>query len=367
MSEEVFRKISVNINANTLRRYFGLIKSVTRPSFTTLDILSRFCSFSSFDEFVNRKTTVFKIGDVDYYSDSILNYLISLFKNTPVKQNDRGFISIVSFTIQLLQRHPELIDKFQREISKTKNGQEFYFEKFIQIDALNFSYGDGLRYYLMEKKTIEAQIFGHSLLCVKSWLVEDDAGVKKHHNEIYKCPIPKNMHPSIVAHFYVVQLLFATINRTSTEKILAKILQAHVAIKVKAVDYQSFPFFEYIISPVLLLIGQPADAVYYINHAFSDYSRNSTGIKATFFHTMDIIKTVAMLKMGKKKEAKNLYKAIRSENYNLLTKNADMLLYLFLGKSLNADNNTPGDQKEIKALIAKTGFTRLVTYLEILN
>ncbi len=100
-----------------------------------------------------------------------------------------------------LQRHPELIDKFQRNIAKIKNGQDFYFEQFINIDGLNSYYGMGLRYYLNEKKTAEAQIFGHSILCAKNWLLENPHGVRKHYDmvmialasksnqRIFKCPV----------------------------------------------------------------------------------------------------------------------------------------------------------------------------------
>src|SRR3954447_26003216 len=55
LSEEVYGKISLTVNPNTLRRLFGLIKSDYSPSYTTLDILSRYCGFASFEEFKRLK------------------------------------------------------------------------------------------------------------------------------------------------------------------------------------------------------------------------------------------------------------------------------------------------------------------------
>jgi hypothetical protein len=47
---------------------------------------------------------------------------------------------------------PGAFDRFQRAIAKTRNGQEFYFEQFVNLDELNSFYGDGLRYYFMKNK-----------------------------------------------------------------------------------------------------------------------------------------------------------------------------------------------------------------------
>ena len=170
LCNQIYSKTDSRLNASTLRRFFGLVKSDFKPATTTLDILSKYCGFTDFDDFTISKNDSTSGATNNFDNNSILNYLVSHFNHTHVKDPaDKTFIELVKNTIIFLRRHPELTDKFQRMIAKTKSGQEFYFEQFINLDELNSFYGDGLHYYLMEKDTREAQIFGHSLLCLKHW------------------------------------------------------------------------------------------------------------------------------------------------------------------------------------------------------
>src|SRR4051812_14224097 len=137
LSEEVYGKISLTVNSNTLRRFFGLIRSNHFPSHNTLDILSRYCGFASFDEFKSSKIHKSNANAPDFYSQSILNYLVALFRYVPAPHHgDKMFSTLVEHTIYFLQQHRELIDKFQRAVAKTINGRNYYYEQFINIDEL---------------------------------------------------------------------------------------------------------------------------------------------------------------------------------------------------------------------------------------
>ncbi|MEI6946660.1 hypothetical protein V9K67_05615 [Paraflavisolibacter sp. H34] len=50
LSEDIFQKTDETLNSNTLRRFFGLVTYYFNPSKTTLNILARYCLFSSFSE-----------------------------------------------------------------------------------------------------------------------------------------------------------------------------------------------------------------------------------------------------------------------------------------------------------------------------
>src|SRR4030095_11742629 len=113
-------------------------------------------------------------GEDDGEKRSFLRYLVTIFTATQVRDgNDETYFSLVKHTINFLAQHQDLAQKFQRAIVKTRNGQDFYFEQFVNIDKLNSFYGEGLRYYLNERKTQEGQLFGNSLLCLRDWLSKD--------------------------------------------------------------------------------------------------------------------------------------------------------------------------------------------------
>ena len=47
----VIRDCKTNISSQTLRRFFGLIKTTSESSHFTLDLLSQYCGYSNFKEF----------------------------------------------------------------------------------------------------------------------------------------------------------------------------------------------------------------------------------------------------------------------------------------------------------------------------
>lgn len=356
LSQEVYAKISFNINANTLRRFFGLVKSHYLPSLTTLDILSKYCGFASFDEFKRLQSNGYKSGYENPYSHSILKYLVDLFSDTLITGFDKTFISVVKHTIRFLQRHPELCDRFQRAIARTKNGQEFYYEKFINIDALHSYYGDGLRYYLIEKHTVEAQIFGHSLLCLRNWLCENPSGVIKHHDEVIKHMLPANIHQGLSGRFFATKLLFADSQGLPIEKIIRQAKQTHALIKQQSNGHAIFPFFEYVISPVLLVTGHAEEALYFINYALSNYPSKHADIDPGFYQNMDLFTALALVKSGKIKEAEKLFYTIRPSKFYFLTQNICRIMYLFLTEFLKKSNIK--SKQQLEELIVKTGFIR---------
>lgn len=359
LSNDIFDKISFKINSNTLRRFFGLVKSNYLPSLTTLDILSKYCGFNSFDEFLKLKTKKHVTDNKDHYADSILIYLVSLFRETYVKEfENKTFSSVVKETIIFLERHPELSDKFQRAISKTKNGQDFYFEQFINLDKLNSFYGEGLRYYLLEKKTTEAQIFGHSILCLKSWLTGNDVEMASHYKHLNACSFTKELHPFLSGRFFASHLLYAYVYNLSAQKILTEAKQIHRSIKDIGIKdkYRMFPCFEYIICPILFFTGHYEEALYYVNYYLDNYRQKPSNIDAAYYQRMDLYTALVLVKTGQKNKAYQFYKKIFPSNFSFLSKKYDTIMYSILYKNFD---KTPGEDNHFNNLIQETGFKRL--------
>lgn len=78
LSYDVFQKTSCQLNPNTLRRFFGLVKANYPPSYSTLTILSRYCGFHSIDEVaILHKEETRQNPD----SGNVLHYMVSLFRS----------------------------------------------------------------------------------------------------------------------------------------------------------------------------------------------------------------------------------------------------------------------------------------------
>jgi len=358
LSDEIYNKVSFRINANTLRRFFGLVKSDFRPSSTTREILSKYCGFNSFHDLIHLNgKSLHTPGEEVFYSDSILNYLICLFKNVTTREpEDKTFASVVKQVIIFLNRHPDLIDRFQRAIAKTRNGQHYYYEQFINLDKLNSYYGNGLRYYLEENANEEAQVFGHSLLCLRHWLSMDPEGVRKHHDQLIKHQLLKPPDAALQARLLASQVLFAHSNGSSLRKIITKAQTTYISIQQKNFNPHVSTSFGYILSPVLLFAGQEEAAMYFINYGLIKHRHKNETTEKGYHETMLLLKALVLYKGGNKKEAAEIFKVIRTADFNFFTKKTDTIMYLLLSRCLNKIK--PEEETQLNELITETGFSR---------
>lgn len=228
LSDAIYSRTQHQLNPNTLRRFFGLVKASYPPSQSTLTILSRYCGFNSVEDVYNVKQE--KEPSELIEPESMLHYLVSIFVDTQVKDyRDKTFLSLVKQTILFLDAHSFLADKFQNLISKTKNGQEFYFERFVHIDKLNSYYEKGLRYYLNEKKPTGSLLFVHSILIYKYWLSGNKDKVKEHAEIILEHKSPELKNSQIDSRHFSALLFHAEAFDLPVEEILIDIYQFHTA------------------------------------------------------------------------------------------------------------------------------------------
>ena len=121
LSDEIYQRTRTQVNPNTLRRFFGLVKAPYSPSQSTLTILSKYCGFHSAEEVYHLKQKEIQGSRIE--EKSLLYYFISLFQETPVSGNsDKTFLSLVKHTIRFLESNLGLTDKLQGLIAKTVNG-----------------------------------------------------------------------------------------------------------------------------------------------------------------------------------------------------------------------------------------------------
>lgn len=356
LSEEILTKTSFQVSPNTLRRFFNLVKTKFLPSFATLNILSKYCGFTSIDHFQNTRQTEKTNGTFE--EQQILNYLADIFKKTTVKgQNDQTFLDICRHTIGLISQYPGLADKFNKIVAKTKNGQEYYFEQCVNIDHLNSFYGEGIRYYLTEKKTLESQIFGLSLLCFKGWLTKNVEILKSRFKELEKLRPAKSVHPFVCGRYYASKLYFADATGSNPERILLDAHSVHETMKPAGDNYKLFPCFEYILGTALVVTRNYSEAVYYLNYALKNYPGRHSYIDAGYYETLLLCNALALAKTKDKKEASAIYRQLKPSRFYYLTKKINSILYLKLEKELGKNSELLSEQ--LDTLILETGFKKL--------
>jgi hypothetical protein len=362
LCDDILRASSTKISFNTIRRIFNLMKADTSPSIQTLNILSNYCGFSSYDYLINLKKQS-AIIDTKVQNKPLLEHLTLIFKEIDVRsKNDTTYLSVVQQTILQLQKTPFIIDDFQKEIAKTINGQTFYFEQFVFIDQLNGYYGKGLHYYLNEKKTKEAQAFGHSLLCFRSWLNADNEGVKTHYINVMNYEISNISSSAVGARFFTTQLYYANLFGLDEESIIVKAKHFFFTRNRQNENRSCLNCFEIILSEALLLIGQFTEAMFYIDQLLKEVKKGTSSyIDVSIYENICLFKAIVLAHNKKGIKANDILKGIDHCKFSFLSKKYLNLLYLSLKQNLPGKKE---EKEQIRNLIQETGFSRLLTFGE---
>jgi hypothetical protein len=356
LSYDVYEKTRCQLNPNTLRRFFGLVKANYPPSYSTLTILSKYCGFQTVDEVAALKKEDTASDTPD--QESVLHYMVSLFRDVNVKdENDDTFLGVVVNTLSFLNHHPALADKFQSQIAKTRNGQTFYFEQFVNIDKLNQFYGDGLRYYYAEKQTVSAQVFAHSLLTFRYWLTGNEEMVSKQAAIVEEQAVNNDTEPFIWGRYFASMLYNANVKQTSTEDIILDAFKYHAAIPGNY-NGLSFPRFESYMAEALVLTGHNEEGLYYIDYAIEHYDdkQDDSGRKK-FIQYFNLLKAIALSRKGRYTEATELFNKISPIDFYFLRKKFSNILYLLLNEKLKRQH--PKQEQQLTALLQETGYYRL--------
>lgn len=357
LCEEVFYKTGFKLNANTLRRFFGLVKASYAPSSGTLEILCNYCGCKSSEELKNLHEGE-GADDINLKAETVLYYLLYPFKNIHLKkENDETFISLIRGVIIFINRYPQLANRFNLEIAKTKNGQIFYFEEFVNYDKLNSFYGNGLHYYLAEKKSVDAQIFGHSLLVFRYWLTKETDKLDKHYIQLKNLKPGKHNQPATCGRHFASRLFYAHAHGFNTHKILAEAHRFYSGLTADQNNCHLYNRFEYFLSHALILIGNYEEASTYIVCINKPEAGKVCLQDTPYYHTFTLYETLLLYKNNSQKQAEKIFTDIKASEFYFLSKKFNTILYLWISRYFKRTVSKTDEQ--LKALIEETGFVRL--------
>jgi hypothetical protein len=349
MVDDIYQKTGYTINANTLRRFFGLVKTSYSASPSTLTILSKYCGFNSLDELENISSSPRTDSSVN--TEEVFQYLVSLFKNFPVGEIFNPVMtSIVQQTVSFLERNSSLIERFQREVAGTPAGQYYYFERSVNMDRLNGYYGEGLRYYLRAKNNNEARVFTYSLQVFRYWLSNDAELIEKNMAALASVSMTINYPSHILARYIAARLYYANYKADIPDKILADAAKYYAAINARSETPD--PDFDLIVGEALILTNHVAEGSEYIRRGKSKLAGlpGSTGTE-NFFNTWEKI-----LNSRKNTLSKVITSPLKSNRSSYIYTSPLNKRYFNLVR-LSADSKAK--KNNVPELLRETGFIRL--------
>lgn len=269
MVDDIYQKTGYTVNANTLRRFFGLVKSNYSASPSTLSILLKYCGFNSQEDLENITSGI--KTDTTINKEEVHHFLVSIFKSLPVEDSSNPAAdTLVQQFIIFLERNPDLIEKFQREIAATAAGQYYYFERSVNMDRLNGYYGEGLRFYQRSKNTNEAIVFANSVQVLRYWLTGNNELLEKAMAAMSAINVNNSYPPHIMGRYIAARLYHAHIKGEALDRILADAGRFYSAVVSK--NGNSATDFESVIAEALILTNHYNEGSEYIRKGKSRLS-----------------------------------------------------------------------------------------------
>lgn len=358
LSSDIYQLTEFKISLNTLRRVFNLMTSKYHPSVFTLDLLARYCGYTSYSDFDARKSYL-PSNNNNKENNVFFNFLILLFKDFKIENdNDATYKHLIHEIISNLDQWPNVIDRFQCEVAKTVNGQKFYYEQFINIDKLSQFYAKGLHYYLREKKTADAQVFGHAILCFHGWLVMDHESLKQHYDEVIRYKADVTMDPFTCGRFFAAQLYAANTYNNAVEPILIQARVFYDKLKNSESNNGQVRGFEYVLAEALVMIHEYEEALFFLDAATQEKNNYTQAhIDLKLFESIRLFKAIALSNLGKTEKAKALLDKVSTRNFYFLSRLFHSILYL---SQLQHFQKRMFVQKQLDHLVEQTGFRKLL-------
>lgn len=352
LQNDILHNTETLLSINTLRRFFGLIKNDHSPSLTTLNILSLYCGYPSFNELPEGND-----HGTEKDNSPLLQYMVSLFRDVPVTSaNDRTFENLVKISVRFIDVHPALAMPFQQAIAKTTNGQLYYFESFVNFDKLDFYYGDGLMYYLKEKQVPEAQIFGNSLLALRCWLTADNERFLHFSQKALAIEHRATNNSSVSGWHFGIRVLQANHQKKAADTILLEARECCEHLPSTSQICRSSFGFELTLSALLILAEEWQEALFYAEKAVGKLRKQVAHINhADLLQTLYLFQARALAHLGNKKKSITLLASLDTNRLTYFGKRFNTILYLLTEEKLNISYNG----LQLQHLITQTHFYHL--------
>lgn len=362
LSDEIYDKTKERLNQNTLRRFFGLVKSEYPPSQSTLSILSKYCGFQSLDDAYKVRLKDPDKEETALNIDSVLHYLVSIFKDVPLENvENEAFLNLVKQTVQFINSSEGLGEKFQSHILRTDSGSRIYFEKMINIDKINDYYGSALRYYLKEKGTVEAEIFTDSLYVFRHWLNNEDMELERIAPKLTNALPRLSNHLMYARHFAAVLLCDDALHNHSNH--IKRQMEEYFSTLTLSVckSTEEYLHYCYIMAAALALTGEYALALHYIEKAPKMVIDPTQDQSIHFSQSLNLFHSYILYKLGVEAEAERILNSIKPADFYFLQKKVCSIIYLYLMRELK--HNGKKYQDQLMSTIEETGFIRFKTIL----
>lgn len=252
LSREIEKGTGETVSPNTLRRLFGFIDTEFSPSIRTLNVLAAYAGFVNWHQFVQRTDKeIYEPMTLDHEANLYLDFY-QIETKAEADMNFHNAARNIAFRILF---NPALLHKLAPFLAKHPVAQIFFFERFPFIDAVSTDYKRSIQLYL-QKKTDEAQVFGHSLLFLGAFLSGDQKEQKFHLEKLNQYALNDQLHPFIIARYIGSNILYAVQLQQPFQQWIQEAIKWNNYFSLRASrGIWYYPFYQHLMSDYLNLAG----------------------------------------------------------------------------------------------------------------
>lgn len=361
-SQLILSKTKSNVSVSTLKRLF-LYPDSTTPSQYTLDLICKTIGLSGWNEFLENENQIVKYmhfeimttikinGYKDFEefgriinenasSPHIFDIILTLVREAVKKKDNETLSGLfnISFFSQVVNNYPAQfyfeqefgllmreyseIDQLVEHFAKNPNAQRWYIEHFVDEDYLDGYYGKMMEIYHQHKKTNEALLFYHSLMCQHD--IENGNFNSKHYDFLLQFRETQSVH--FIPNFRRLALLIIYFHN---DKEIKDSLLEEIPLITNNLNVGDRSFLALIFCQIVFLKGDfyAIKSLFEYMHLKQDISIEEIHLYRNF-NVLKIYKAYVLYHENKIQEAENILKSYNNKNpfrQNLFDKHSSIV------------------------------------------
>ncbi len=350
LASVIIRDCKANISSQTLRRFFGLIKTSSESSHFTLDLLSKFCGYRNFNEFANA------------CNNQELEHFFGNQDHTNHNYWDRS-----EHLCKQIIKSPELLVSTHHRLMAFPMARKYFMENHPLRDLLGTVYTQCFSAYLKYNTSNEAKIFAYGFLFQSSFLLQNTELMDLYYKKVKETELSDEVHVIPAGLKYGVQLLYAdfTGNENDYKKYFAEMKRARILYQ-KASE-KSVCSFESTVLESLIFTNRTKEMKFLIENNTFQVNQDEDYIpskrKETHNEVWKILCAAAYQKIGDKIKKKLYMNQINLKNLGIGWEKYYSLLYYSVYFHSAEPNQKIECISQLSQLIEETYFSYYQNYL----
>lgn len=346
------------LSSQTLNRFFGIIQTGFNPSMHTLDTLARYVEYKSFSELeiLNAEKNAEQI-----HATFSSRFIVAVFSQINPEDNiEPGILQVIKNIAKLMADDRRLAGEVYCSMAPSVFGRKFFFEQFVNIDALDSVYGDGLQYYLLNAHNREQKFFAYILYCYRYFLTANADLFQKYFHLLNAFRQSEIMHfgPLLIDRYYAV-LVFNQVMRKMENNSQDHIKDELADLDIWSSHAKSCYCAGYLVGEALLLAGEFGRSWEILNSDEIKPSLLTGCLRDEFIIHLKILKLMSGFFSNhiSTKRALSLFAELSDKQLPVLLHDYLSFYLLFLKRSLFPKASVRKEVNEqLQYLIKKTGF-----------